>query len=385
MPVASPLFDYIRVSQFGGELSSTSSEVVLHGDLYAAAKEQAVMGMVAPLVPAEAQKADGRWREFLYRQVANYARYMHAQDALCALMNGAGIPFVILKGSAAATYYRNPSERTMGDIDFQVLPDDFERTRTLLLEGGYVLDSTSEEHERHIAFDKDGVHFELHRKFSHEEMDLEDYIVPGISAFETKEIDGHAFPMLPKLPNGLVLLDHMKSHLRAGLGLRQVVDWMMYVHAELDDRFWNDEFGAVAKSKGLDTLAKVTTRACQIYLGLNQSISWCREANEETCRMLMDNLLTSGNFGRKQGSGNTVEAVTTAFRREGVFRRLQRAGEYNWKAYKKHHWLKPFCWFYQIFRYIKQGLKSGRSRKQIKGDLERSKERYELLKRLGIS
>lgn len=48
-------------------------------------------------------------------------------------------------------------------------------------------------------------------------------------------------------------------------------------------------------------------------------------------------------------------------------------------------WLKPFCWIYQGFRYAKQGIKSGRNREQLKNDLKRSKERVEVLKRIGIS
>ena len=94
--------------------------------------------------------------------------------------------------------------------------------------------------------------------------------------------------------------------------------------------------------------------------------------------------MVSGNFGRKNGQGSSIEKVSTSMKRKGLFHWLQHAGEHNWKAYHKHHWLKPFCWFYQIFRYAKQGIKTGRSSKQIKGDLDRSKERYELLKNLNI-
>lgn len=55
-----------------------------------------------------------------------------------------------------------------------------------------------------------------------------------------------------------------------------------------------------------------------------------------------------------------------------------------WRAYKKHHWLKPLCWLYQIFRYAKQGFKFGRSYNQLSTDLENGNNRYELLKDLGV-
>lgn len=159
----------------------------------------------------------------------------------------------------------------------------------------------------------------------------------------------------------------------------------MYVYRNLDDAFWNSEFKAAATEKEMDTLAISATRMCQIYLGLPETINWCKSADENTCDQLMDCILVSGNFGRKKGKGNSVETVSTSIKRKGLFRWLQYAGEHNWKAYHKHHWLKSFCWFYQIFRYAKQGIKTGRNRKQIRGDLDRSKERYELLKKLNIN
>ena len=371
------LLELIKVSQFGGEVSPSSD----FSGIVDEARKQSVLGLVAPVLPKEC--LTGEDAHTVERQYANYVRYLHEEDELKKVLDRVGIPFVILKGNAAAVYYKDPSLRTMGDIDFLVRPDDFTRARAVMLENGFSLEHEGEEYTRHIAFSKNKVSFELHKKFSHEDVDLEEYMLAGLEARELRSIQGYEFPMLPKLSNGLVLLDHMRNHLRSGLGLRQIVDWMMFVHAELDDGFWA-EFGPVTASKKLDTLALVVTRMCQMYMGLDESITWCRGADEETCRMLMENVLTSGNFGRKQGKGNRIEAVTTAFRSEGFFRRLQRAGEYNWKAYKKHRWLKPSCWIYQMFRYARQGLQTKRSSAQMREDAKRGKERYELLKRLGI-
>ena len=83
----------------------------------------------------------------------------------------------------------------------------------------------------------------------------------------------------------------MAGHLRTGLGLRQVIDWAMYVDRELDDAFWDREFQAAAKESGLETLAITVTKLCQQYLGLKDSITWCRDADEITCGLLLDSLL----------------------------------------------------------------------------------------------
>ena len=44
---------------------------------------------------------------------------------------------VILKGAASACYYPQPTYRQMGDIDFLVLPEHFERARLLMLGQNY--------------------------------------------------------------------------------------------------------------------------------------------------------------------------------------------------------------------------------------------------------
>ena len=157
----------------------------------------------------------------------------------------------------------------------------------------------------------------------------------------------------------------------------------MYVRKELSDDIWRASFEKIAQEKGLRKLAIIATRMSQLYLGLSEDILWCKEADEQVCKRFMSIVMMSGNFGRKNGKGITVEYVSSSIRRNG-FRYLQSSGEQTWKAYKKYSWLKPFAWIYQIFRYVCLGLKTKRSRKLISGDFIRSKERVKLLKKLDI-
>lgn len=372
------LLDLINYSQFGSS-DNLFFEGVNSDDLYNEASYQCILGLVVPELPDEL--LNKRFKQVLFIQKAAYIRYCHAEDELVCLLNSFKIPFVIIKGNASALYYKCPSYRAMGDIDFYVSPDDFDRTKELLFQNGYIEEKDT---ERHISLIKDNVQFELHRHYSYRDIDIESYILDGLASYKIVKIDSHEFPMLPKLANGLVLLDHVRNHLKNDLGLRQVIDWMMYVYRELDDEFWTNVFQPIVKDKGMETLAIITTRMCQIYLGLPNTISWCKTADEKVCDQFIECVLSSGNFGSKNGQGREVEIAGTNLRKKGLFRWLQYAGEYNWKAYHKHHWLKPFCWFYQIFRYLKQGINTGRNKKQLKADLYRSKERYELLKKLGI-
>ncbi len=70
------------------------------------------------------------------------------------------IPFVTMKGYASAYYYPNPYMRPMGDVDFYVEPEYYDRAAEALLKAGF--SPLNHEHERHEAFRKDKVTFELH-------------------------------------------------------------------------------------------------------------------------------------------------------------------------------------------------------------------------------
>lgn len=372
------LLSLIKKSQF-----SLCEDIRFNGvdlnALYDEAVFQAVIGLISYEIDND--NLNEKWIESRHRQMASYICYCHAEDEIQNVLCSASIPFVILKGNAAAIYYSNPSYRNMGDIDLLVLPEHFITAKELLVNSGYIMMT---DNGRHVSFVKDNIIFELHHHFSHY-IDIESYLLEAITKPVVGSIEGHKFPMLPDLANGLVLLLHLRNHLRNSIGLRQVIDWMMYVYRVLDDEFWELSFKPVVVEKKMDKLAITVTRMCQIYLGLPETIDWCKSADIDLCNQLMECILVSGNFGIKQGYGSSVETVSVNFRRHGIFSWLQQAGEHNWKAYHNHHWLKPFCWFYQIFRYAKQGFSSGRNKKLLKSDLDRSKERYELLKQLGIN
>ena len=267
------------------------------------AKHQAVLALAAPSVPKEEAH---KWKPYVYQNTAHYMQVLHCQKQLIHQFDTAGIPLVILKGTAAAIYYPSPIQRTMGDIDFLVPQDQFDVARELMEESGYAARYGSDEDSRHIGFAKHGIVFEMHRFFSSFGLDIEPAIMGGFSRRQNASVLGCEFPMLPTLENGLVLLAHIRQHIleeQYSLGLRQVIDWMMYVNRVLDDEFWYSTFQPAVNELGLTTLAITATAQCQNYLGL-PARSWCSEADKELVNQLLETILTSGNFGIKTGTGN---------------------------------------------------------------------------------
>ena len=265
------LLSLIKKSLFG-----TDEFIPADTDWNAVLKEaelQAVLGIVTAALPQECpSEIKTKWQTTEYQRIAQQVRYWNAHDQLDQLLTEHKIPYVILKGAAAAMYYPIPSRRVMGDIDFLVPPEHFDTAKQILIENGY--SPNHESIDRHIGFSKNHVSFELHRHFSYSDLYLEDAVLSGLSHAERKDVDGHHFPVLPVAENGLVLLAHLWSHLHSGVGMRQAIDWMMFVHAHLDDNLWNKAFSKLARDHGLEKLAITATQMCHQYFGL--PCSWCR-------------------------------------------------------------------------------------------------------------
>lgn len=349
---------------------------------------QCIACLPVDLLVREDPKNRNRYMYKAMTTAAFHRKVMTLQQTLIRRLTDAGIPCVILKGAAAACYYPRPEYRAMGDVDLLVRPEDYEKALELLSTDCNVC---GKEEDRVTKLEKDQVVIELHRQFAvfNDEQagkTLDGWILGAFDGLTEKTLSGCTFPMLPERENGLVLLMHIQHHLVSGLGLRQIVDWMLYVHCQLDDRYYREVFEPMLEQLQLRTLAVTVTRMCQMYLGLGQEITWCREADEQLCEQLMNHLWESGNFGYKQGTRNSSTLVVLNVLRNvtGFFGWLQRYGCENWQALKKHPWLKPFAWFYQICRFVRKGFASKNPIRSLLQNVRKEKNLDQMMDRLEI-
>lgn len=349
--------------------------------VYDEAEAQAVQGLFYGLLPELplTKELRTRWNRSCLATIAGGMRLGAAQEELCRLLEDNGIAAVILKGTSAAVYYPEPSLRTMGDIDFLVREEDYIRTCELLGHSGYMHASHTGESYRHESFVKDDCWFECHRSFAYrhwaEARRIDEAIQKGIS--------GAAEYRLPSAENGLVLITHAAQHLDSGLGMRQIIDWMMFVHAVLDDRAWEGECGELIRSCGFGKLAVTVTGLCRMYLGLPDEITWCDTADEDICAQLLALVLSYGNFGGKAPVEHRVEALMH-HSRQGFFRYLREAGESNWELLHRQPWLRPLAPVYQIGRYARQALTTKGALSDMTDRVKKTKSKEELLERLGL-
>ena len=334
--------------------------------------------------------------EYLFlagKSLWGWYRLMKAQDSVLAEFRQAGIPVAVLKGAAAAANYPLPKSRSMGDIDLIVPPDHFDRAFALLERLGWENDIELEINPRHAGFRKEHCpEIELHRYFStctdKRQADfLDQAIYDAIPRAEWTDVAGFSVPVLPPLENGLVLLAHVNQHLGSGLGLRQILDWQMFVAAYLTDELWEHEFRHAAQQIGMEKLAITTTCLCRTYLGLQTSATWFDGADAQLADDLLLYIMHKGNMGRKMERGTqATRIVMHSFRSPAALvRYLYTGGRSHWAPARKHAWLAPAACIYQIGHVIRKGLARNASMGELVNDARSAQEEVDLLKRLEVT
>ena len=278
-------------------------------------------------------------------QLTYYCRYIYIQNHLPLT-----VPYVILKGTTAAQYYPFPECRLMGDIDIMPSRENYNTSCNELLADGYqeVTIPAELERGRHRSFFKGGILIEVHSFFASindptKAEIFDDLIVNNINPTH----------VLPDMINGMVLIEHVGQHMEEGIGLRQIIDWMMFVDKCLPNDKW-PSFQKMAKQTDLETLAIVVTRMCEIYLGLPEH-NWCKDADERLCSDLMNYVIDYGRFDLNSNQDNKVfvNRLLNIRNISHMIGELQGQGTENWKA-AKNPLLKPFSWIWQGMQYLKE-------------------------------
>ena len=346
------LFDAIQISLFGG----SNQYGRLPCDIRTELRAQGVESLTALAYPDDPA--------FKYKQVADFTRMIRAQYEAVSLLEEASIQVVIIKGTASGIYYPKAYLRTYGDIDLLVKEENYQLSIQILKGDGWL--QTGEVGESHTAFYKNCFLLELHQSPPALNMVSEgkfilEYLYEGFNDIQIGAIDEPKcqFPMLPWKQNGLELIWHFWEHLYNGIGLRHVIDWMMFVRVKLHTNEAYEEFYPVLEQAGLLGLAKSLTRMCQLFLGLTEDITWCQDVEDSVCEDLMSFIIEQGNFGHKKNDDKAAKVMSSYRTPKAFLRGMQQKGLNEWGAVKKHRWLRPFAWIYSVQkgseRYLKRG------------------------------
>lgn len=387
------LFEALKSSLFDAKPYYPSD--INWDDVLSEAKAQTVMGLISPIIPVYDVISD--------QDKAMFMRIMYEQDKLLKCFECAGIPCVILKGSAASIYYPKPYLRTMGDIDILVHQSRFIQSLELLKSNGYLYvpegaqDENTHDNIRELVFIKNGITIEIHRSFSSPGVEVDDILESAIEKRMYCKLNGYKFPVLPTPENGIVLIGHINQHLKNNvLGLRQIIDWEMYVHSIASTKSVEMQLISLLMKTGLLILAAYVTRMCNKYLGLPENMDFGVDVDDKLVDVLIEVILYDGNFGRKVNSSKTIDEkkvinASYGIKRYGFIVYFTRVGLGTSDFCKKHPSLKFFAFVYGLFSQLCKVFKAwlyniniGRNFAEGKKLYKIHSNRSELYEKLGV-
>ena len=215
-------------------------------EIYSLAAEQAVVGNVTDginrlpndLMP-EAEELDPFLGDMMGTEQRNHQINSFIPFLFKALKD---IPVVLIKGQAVALDYPEPNRRQPGDIDLLLMPSDYDRAKEILIPKA----SAVGEEKRaiyHQGLFYRSIEVEVHGS-------IQTLMSPSLDRklaafqeemfkagdFSSVELSGTPVPVPNAGFNAIYILVHFLHHYwSSGVGLRQLLDWMLFVSTHKRD------------------------------------------------------------------------------------------------------------------------------------------------------
>ena len=335
-----------------------------------------------------------QWKAVVNGSLAVNSKISYAHTMLNELLNQAEIPYVILKGCASAEYYDDPLLRTMGDVDFYVPLDCFEKADKLLVKNGFQFNEIDHEYEK--AYTKDDVVFELHNTVNGVPggkvgAEIRHYFDDVFEKATLKTFDLAEYYSPSPFHHGLVMLLHVARHMiTGGIGLRHFCDWAVFVDKVSDD--FTAIFEEKLKRVGLWRFAQIMTQFCIVFLGLPPQ-NWAGEIDNKLLQDLKNDVFAGGNFGHKDLSRADQAKFITSRKKgtvnnDSAFKQaILSANEIvrkHWKFADKVPIVYPFGWLFFGGRYTIKTVIGKRKKVKVNALVKRAEKRKEIYLRLGL-
>lgn len=344
--------------------------------LFEEAKSQTVIAMAFNSLPSQAASQDMEtytlWQATAFSIMQQTLQNNLANAKLTKLLCENEIRHLTIKGYSSAYYYKNPSLRQMGDIDFLIEESSVEKTAELLLENGYT--RFDDDHDLHIGFKKDKIIYELHTSVT-SVPEGKEFVLDSLNGVIDKSIEVDSNCGKIKIPNalhhGIIMLMHMQRHMiiSSGIGIRHLADWAVFVDAFSNEE-WINIFEKELKNIGLWRFAKAISKSAAIYLKLPEK-AWFSGTDENLAKSLSKEIFTSGNFGQKNETSKQEQVFIDHRANDkgkigrlfgGITRKV-----YGWsKFYEKHKIFLPIGYVAYGLRILFQVIFGGKKVNFIK-------------------
>ena len=355
------LLDLCAKSLFGKDI--TIPDEVDSKELIEESKRQTVFPIAHSLIKDKCDAVDGKTFSQI---IAKNIRVEYAHNEVHRVLSENNITYVILKGVASASYYKEPMLRMMGDVDVLVAPHDIAKADKLLKSIGFVTADDIHGDDMHIGYKrKDGISCELHRRINgvpnNDASNTINKYTADIFAKTQEFKTSNGSCLVPSnFHHGIILLLHTASHLTSeGVGLRHLCDWAVFSNC-----FTNDEFVSLfeqpLKEMGLWRFAQLLTLCCVSHLGCDQK-EWAGEDDNNLIDSIVFDILNGGNFGTKDTDRyNQIKYISD--RKEGITAKknpiLQLCASINEKTKKEFTFVNksklflPIGWIFTVCKYF---------------------------------
>lgn len=239
--------------------------------------------------------------------------YMHTKSnssvqLLVKALKAEGVESVLLKGQGLAIHYPNPEVRQCGDVDLYVGVENYRRAYEIIRPIVDEIDDVS-------VLDGDGKHF--HAQVSGTMVEVHRYAEVASSSmfdriYQRYAADGLTKNLVPvefgdimvATPadnfNAFYIFSHMWNHfLHGGVGLRQVCDWIIFLHAKAQV-LSHDYLRKILYDMKLMTPWQVFGCIAVDVLGLpEEDFPFYDPKYRKKARKVLEVILREGNFGKE--------------------------------------------------------------------------------------
>lgn len=334
------------------------------------------------------------WRADMISAAMRNDEVNAVQNQVISWINKLDIRVAVLKGLSCSRFYPVPEVRALGDIDLLLDRENIAKVGEYLQRQGFEL--TQNEHHFHSGYHRGNVSVELHYAVtqfpdSRGGMKAKEISKRFLSGIQECTVNGSSFPALMDIHQALVLLLHMERHMiEEGIGLRQLCDWATFVHG-ISIEYWQKQVLPTLQECGMLTFAKVLTKTCVNYLGLDpKRVMWCENIDDSLAAEMISEIFRGGNMGVAE-----EEPMVNLFfdrsrlgknnqsRIRGLLIRITQLAQEQYPCTQKVKILLPIFWVYIPVRYWVRSLVGLRDRKkvmQLWGAAERRQKLYKALK-----
>lgn len=363
------------------------------------ANQQGILGMLylggklySSQIPPEKLSS---WRADMIGNVMRNIEINTVQELIITYLKKHNIRVAVLKGLSCSVYYPKTEIRALGDIDLLIDEDNLPKVDEYLRQNGFK--PAENDHAFHVGYYGNGVAVEIHYAitefpYSKGGKAAQTIAKKFLDHVKTVHVNGMSFPVLSDSDQALMLLTHMERHmLEAGIGLRQLCDWMMFVYGS-ELTHWQEKTLSMLNECGLITFAKVVTKTCVNYIGLNQEKApWCMDVDDELTEGMIREIFRSGSMGATEG-----DHLSSLFfarkqlgrsgqnRFKGLLLQISKLSYMHFPFTKKCKSLLPFFWVFIPVRYFVRSLLGLRPKKNVKKLLDDSNQRQKLYKSLNL-